>query len=74
MTLYIKKQFRKKTIYKENQLSFQQGKSTKHAILDLYTSIIQSIEKQEKPSCIFLDFATAFDTVDHYILIGKRIP
>ena len=55
----------------ENQFGFQVGESTEHAILDLYTNIIQSIEKHEKSSCIFLDFAKAFDTVDHYILIRK---
>ena len=63
--IYIKK------ILHENQFGFQEGKSTEHAILDLYTNIIQSIEKQEKSSCIFLDFAKGFDAVDHYILIRK---
>ena len=29
------------------------------------------MEKQEKSSCIFLEFAKTFDTVDHYILIRK---
>ena len=54
-----------KKILHENQFGFQDGKSTEHAILDLYTNIIQSIEKQEKSRCIFLDFAKALDTVDH---------
>ena len=44
---------------------------TEHTILDLHTNVIQSIEKQEKPSCIFLDFARAFDTVDDIILLKK---
>ena len=44
---------------------------TEHAILDLHTNIIQSIEKQEKSSCIFLDFAKVFDTVDQKILLKK---
>ena len=62
-----------------NEFGFQEGKSTERTILDLYTNISQSVEKQEKSSYIFLDFAKAFDTVDHYILIrytrtlrGKR--
>ena len=29
------------------------------------------MEKEEKSSCIFLEFAKTFDTVDHYILIRK---
>ena len=55
-------------IYK-NQFGFQKGKSTEHAILDLYTNLLQAIEKQHKTSCIFLDLAKAFDTVNHDILI-----
>ena len=51
-----------------SQFGFPQGKSTEHTILDLYTKVIQSIEKQGKSSCIFLDLARAFDTVDHKIL------
>ena len=53
------------------QKVYQEGKSTKHALLDLYTNVIQSIEKQEKSSGIFLDFAQAFDTVDQKILLIK---
>ena len=55
----------------KNQFDFQEGKSTEHAILDLYTNTIQSTEKQEKSSCIFLDFNKASDIVDHYILTRK---
>ena len=55
-------------IYK-NQLGSQKGKSTEHAILDLYINLLQAIEKQHKTSCIFLDFAKTFDTVNHDILI-----
>ena len=62
---------KKKKILHENQFGFQQGKSTEHAMLDLYTNIIQSTEKQEKSSCLFLDFTNASDTVDHYILIRQ---
>ena len=54
-------------IYK-NQFGFQNGKSTEHAILDLYTNLLQAIEKHHKTSCIFLDFAKAFDTLNHDIL------
>ena len=57
-------------IYK-NQFGFQKGKSTEHTILDLYTNLLQATEKQHKTSYIFLDFAKAFDTVNHDILIKK---
>ena len=55
----------------KNQFGFQRGKSTEHAVLDLYTNILQVIESKEKTSCIFLDFTKAFDTVNHEILLGK---
>ena len=54
----------------QHQFGFQKGKSTKHAILDLYYNI-KGIENQEKTPCIFLDFAEAFDTVNHEILLKK---
>ena len=34
-------------------------------------NVIHSIEKQEKSSCMFLDFAKACETADHKILIKK---
>ena len=55
----------------KHQYGFQKGKSTEHAILDLHSNIIKAIEKKEKTFAIFLDFAKAFDTVNHQILIKK---
>ena len=59
-----------KTIHK-HQFGFQKGKSTEHAVLDIYASILTGLEKKEKACCIFLDFAKAFDTVNHEILLKK---
>ena len=40
---------------------WQNGKSTEHAIPDLYSNVInKAIENHGKPSCIFLDFNKAF--------------
>ena len=39
--------------------------------IDLHTKIIKSIEKHEKACSIFLDFAEAFDIVNHDILLTK---
>ena len=62
--------FTNKILYKK-QFGFQTGKSTQHAILDLYLNIIEAIEVHGKSSCIFLDFAKAFDTANHDILLSK---
>ena len=59
-----------KTIHKY-QFGFQKGKFTEHAILDIYASILKALEKKRKACCIFLDFAKAFDTVNHEILLTK---
>ena len=59
-----------KTIHK-HQFAFQKGQSTEHAILGIYASILKGLEKKEQACCIFLDFAKAFDTVNHEILLTK---
>ena len=46
-------------------------KKVKHAILDIYVSILKALEKKQKACCIFLDFAKPFDTVNHDILLTK---
>ena len=55
----------------EHQFGFQKNKSTNFAILDIYNKLISSFETKKLACCIFLDFAKAFDTVDHTILIKK---
>ena len=59
-----------KVIFK-HQFGFQKNKSTALAILDVTTKLINAIEKKQFSCCIFLDFAKAFDTVDHEILLHK---
>ena len=41
------------------------------AILDIYAKIVESFENNDIACCIFLDFAKAFDTVNHSILLEK---
>ena len=57
-------------LYK-HQYGFQRGKSTEHTILDLHTNTIKTVESRENSCSIFLDFAKAFDTVNHDILLEK---
>ena len=57
-----------KIIY-EHQFGFQQNKSTTLAVPDFYSEILKTLEKQEYDCNVFLDFAKAFDTDDHSILL-----
>ena len=55
----------------EHQYGFQKKKSTTLAVLDLLHNITESFEKKEFCAVVFLDFAKAFDTVNHDILVDK---
>ena len=58
-------------ILHKNQYGFQRGKSTEQALVDIQSKIVTAFEQKETPCCIFLDFAKAFDTVNHNILLSK---
>ena len=45
--------------------------STEYAALELIDRIITQMDKDELPINIYLDLCTAFDTIDHTILINK---
>lgn len=62
--------FDKHNIIHKHQFVFQDGKSTEHSILDIYTSIIVALAK-DKTRCIFSDFTKAFDNVNHDILLSN---
>ena len=61
----------KHNILYPHQFGFQKYKSPSLAILDICNQLVNSIEKNQLSCCIFLDFAKAFDTVNHEILLTK---
>ena len=62
---------KKHNILYENQFGFQKKMSTEMAVNALINNIITTYENKEQSVCIFLDFAKAFDTVNHDILLNK---
>ena len=55
----------------QNQFGFQKNKSTELAVAFIVSQITEARSKKESSYCIFLDFAKAFDTVNHQILLQK---
>ena len=62
-----------KSILYEKQFGFRAKHSTNHAILSIVDNIQRAIENKELSCRVFLDFSKAFDTVNHSILIKKKL-
>lgn len=54
-----------------NQYGFVKGKSTTNCIMALFSDIYKNINNNQLTGCLFLDYAKAFDTVNHEILLNK---
>ena len=61
----------KHNILYKYQFGFQSGMSTEYAVNALLHNIVNTLENKEYGVCILLDFAKAFDTVNHEILLKK---
>ena len=62
---------KKHNLLYQYQFGFQHGMSTEFAVNSLVNNIVKCLENKQVGFCILLDFAKAFDTVNHDILLNK---
>jgi len=55
----------------EGQFGFRENSSTSDAVVEFLDRTVRSIDGKQSTIAIFLDFAKAFDTVCHRILVDK---
>ena len=60
-----------KNLLKAFQYGFRKGRSCLSQLMDHYTNIITALESGKTVDVVYLDFAKAFDKVDHKILLSK---
>ena len=53
------------------QLAYQENFSTEMALLKVKTDILNAIYKKEVMCLVMLDLSTAFDTVNHHLLLNR---
>ena len=63
--------FNRKSTKTNSQIGFRKQLATSHAISNLHNDILIELDEKLKVRCIFLDLATAFDTIDQKILLQK---
>lgn len=63
--------FKKFKIFSTRQHGFIKGRSTETAVFELLSGIIESVERDEVPAGLFVDFSKAFDCVKHEDLLMK---
>ena len=67
----LTKFWEKLNLFTEFQFGFRTKHSTNHAIICVYETILKELDNQKSVCGIFLDFAKAFDCVNHQILLDK---
>ena len=57
--------------FNKNQYGFVKGRSTQTQLLVHYDDIYEAMKERKRVDTVYLDFAKAFDKVDHGILMRK---
>ena len=58
-------------LHDKNQHGFRRNRSCLSQLLDHHQEIVEMMSKGEDVDVIYLDFAKAFDKVDHHVLMNK---
>ena len=61
----------KRCVFNSSQHGFREGRSCLSALLTVYDNIMLTLNSSCSIDMIYLDFAKAFDKVDHNILLHK---
>ena len=73
MKIPIIKHLESQELIRPNQHGFVSGRSTQSQLLQNYSDVYDALEEGVRIDTIYLDFAKAFDKVDHNILLKKVI-
>ena len=64
--------FIRNNIICEEQFGFRRGHSTSLAIADIYSNILDNLDRKNCTCAVFLDLKNTYDTINHDILLQKR--
>ena len=57
----------------DHQYGAMRGRSTTHALVDMMHHWHSAVDRNQSVRTVFIDFAKAFDHVDHSILVGRLL-
>ena len=66
---YLIKHLESQNLIKTNQHGFVSGRSTQTQLMQHYCDVFDALQEDIRIDTVYLDFAKAFDKVNHHILI-----
>ena len=69
--MHIIKHLQDNNLIKQNQHGFVSGRSTQTQLLQHYNDVFEALLEDTRIDNIYLDFAKAFNKVNHHILVKK---
>ena len=71
--IHLIKHLESQALIRPNQHGFVSGRSTQTQLLQHYSDVYEALEEGVRFDTVYLDFAKAFDKVDHNILLKKIV-